>query len=62
MAWDRKGRFWSRFAVGGEIVEAPVTGLALDKAGKLRVTVREKGKGPRQFEYDQKNRTWEEVR
>ena len=60
MAWDRKLRYSSRFAVGGKLVQVPVTGLSLTKDGTLRVTVKEEGK-KRRFDFDLKSETWREI-
>jgi hypothetical protein len=52
IAWDRGEGFWSRFAVGGTLVEAPVRDVALGEGGKLAVTIQEEGQKPRKFAYD----------
>ena len=63
-AWDRKGRFWNRVAIGGKLVEAPVTDVSL-KEGKLRVTVKkegQEGQEGRAFEYSVDALEWRELR
>jgi hypothetical protein len=62
MAWDRKAQFWSRFAVGGTLLEVPVVALSLTEDGKLRVTVGGAGDAGRAFEYDVKTAKWRELR
>ncbi len=57
IAWDRKGQFWARVAVGGTMIEADVTGVSITDDGKLNVTVGEKGK-ERRFEYDPGAKKW----
>ena len=62
LSWDRKNRFWSRFAVGGLLVDAPAKDLLLTDAGILKVTVEEQGKPQRAFEYDTQTAKWTELK
>jgi hypothetical protein len=68
LAWDRKDRFWSRFAVGGFLIDAPVGELSLSDAGILKVTIEEQGKPAtagtpaRAFEYDVNAAKWRELK
>jgi hypothetical protein len=40
-AWDRRERYWSLFAVGGKVLDRPVTEMTLRPDGKLVVAVEE---------------------
>jgi RNA polymerase sigma factor (sigma-70 family) len=57
IAWDRKGGFWSRFAVGGELLQIKVLALSMSKAGTLNVTVEQDGQ-PREHQYDENIGAW----
>ena len=59
-SWDRKGKYWNRFAVGGAYVDAPVVGFRV-VGGAWRVTIQEKGRRPLRFEYDTKTRKWKDL-
>ena len=61
-AWNRKDMFWTRFAVGGTIVNAPAKDLLLTDAGILKVTVEEQGKPRRAFEYDTQTAKWTDLK
>jgi hypothetical protein len=61
-AWDRKDMFWTRFAVGGTMIDAPVKEVSLTEDGTLRVTTEGEAKATRKFEYDTANSKWTEVR
>jgi hypothetical protein len=60
-AWDRKDQYWSLFAVGALYVDVPVREISFTD-GKLRVTIQQPGKNPRQFEYDTASGKWQELR
>jgi hypothetical protein len=57
-AYDRAGGFWTRFAVGGNLVDVPVKAVSLTPEGKLTVTIALPGKTPRRFEYDAADSKW----
>ncbi len=57
-AWDRKELFWTRFAVGGTIVDAPVSDLTLSDDGILHVTARDADGRTMLFEYDTRTGSW----
>jgi len=61
LAWDRKQKFWGRFAVGGVLVEAVVRELQLVGKATLRVVVLDGDKKEQRFEYDLKNLRWKEL-
>jgi len=60
IAWDRKARFWTRFAVGGTLLEVSVTALSFDEKGRLRVTVRSAEQQPQKHLYDPRQGRWQE--
>ncbi|HRU06289.1 MAG TPA: hypothetical protein P5137_11015, partial [Candidatus Brocadiia bacterium] len=55
--WDRKGRYWNRFAVGGEHFEAPVTSFKTE-GDAWQVTVRLADGKEATFVFDAKTGTW----
>jgi hypothetical protein len=57
-AYDRAGRFWARFAVGGKMVDAAVKELALSAEGVLTVTIEEAGQAGRRYDYDTAKGKW----
>ncbi len=59
-AWDRKDMFWTRFAVGGTMLDAPVTEIELTKDGALDVTIMQDN-NRRQFEFESKSGKWKEL-
>jgi RNA polymerase sigma factor (sigma-70 family) len=59
-AYDRKGGFWTRFAVGGKLVDAAVKELTLSPEGVLSVTAQEAGQATKKYEYDAKKTKWQE--
>jgi len=61
-AWDRKGRFWTRFAVKALYVDVPITDISIDARNRLHLTMRQKRKKPRRFIYDPDTMKWREVR
>ena len=61
LAWDRKNHFWSRFAVGGTLVDVPVKELSLTQAEILKVVVEEQGKPASTYEYDAQAAKWTEL-
>ena len=61
-AWDRKDMFWTRFAIGGNMIDAPVKELALGEGHKLTVAVEEAGKAQKKFEYDVDAQKWSEMK
>lgn len=52
LAWDRRDRFWSRFAVGGLFIEVSVREVSVTPEGRLHVAIQEEGEPLRRFEYD----------
>jgi hypothetical protein len=58
LAYDRKAQFWTRFAVGGNSVEAAVKDLSLSPEGILSVTVEQPDKTTRQFEFNTATDRW----
>jgi hypothetical protein len=59
-AFDRVGSFWTRFAMGGTLVDVKVKALALSPEGVLSVKVAETGARERRFTYDTKSGKWSE--
>ena len=61
LAWDRKQKFWGRFAVGGVLVEVAVRELQLVGEATLRVLVLDGDNKERRFECDLKALRWKEL-
>jgi RNA polymerase sigma factor (sigma-70 family) len=59
-AYDRKGQFWTRFAVGGKHVDVAVKDLALAPDGVLTATIAQPGDALRRHEYDTTSGKWVE--
>jgi hypothetical protein len=59
MAWDRADQFWSRFAAGATLVDAPVTQLELVEGRKLRVTFTQANARPKAYVYDIATGRWQ---
>ena len=60
VVYSRRDGFWYRLAVGGVLVDAPVTEIELTKDGELRVTIAEKDQPPRSFTFTPKSGKWAE--
>jgi hypothetical protein len=57
--WDRKDMFWTRFAVGGVLIDSAVKDLELSPEGALSVVVQD-GENQRRFEFDAATSKWTE--
>jgi len=57
-AWDRTDMFWTRFAIGGTMIEATVTDLSLADDGILRVSFSDPQGAAQKFDYDTQKGTW----
>jgi len=58
MAYDRKSRSWTRYAVGGLYVDRPVASVEWTRRNTLKVVL-SKADGPAQtYEYDPRANTW----
>jgi hypothetical protein len=60
--WDRKEMFWSRFAVGGVLLDVGIETISLTDETVLNVIVHEEGKAPRKFKYEIATAKWAEAR
>ena len=61
-AWDRKDMFWTRFAVGGTVLDADIKNLSLADDGRLAVTIEQKPDASRKFECDTMTSKWTDFR
>jgi len=56
-AWDRRGRFWNRFAVAGEYLDAPVKAFRV-RGDRCEVTIEAEGGKSLTFVLDAKTGQW----